>query len=156
NVRTQSNSEGVKLTYDDNSPTAVIQDPNQPFERLLTVITGSASDVDTPITGVDIAISTGASYPYEDFYWNGTGWQGTARWLPASGTFGSANVNWSFTGSTPTWINNRVYNVHARPMDSAGNNNNIASSTFTFDNTPATAGISYPTASLAVRSLAMV
>ncbi len=159
NVRTQTIGESAALVYDAVDPTAAILDPDAAYERSLGRITGTAVDADTAIALIDIAISTGSSAPYTDQYWNGSAWQPGIYWLSASPTDGSFNTSsegWYFTGSTPTWINNRIYKIQVKPKDSSLNNNTIVNSTFTFDNTPALAAVVVPASLAASQSLTLV
>ena len=162
NVKTQSVAEGVTFVYDDTNPLATIADPNQAYEKSLSIISGGSSDGATSITTVEVAISTGASAPFTDYFWNGSGWQSgpTPYWFTTSavdGAFNSGNEDWTFTGSTPTWLNNRIYRVQVRSQDSAQNFSSVVASTFTFDNTPAGAGVVVPSAgSSAYRALTLI
>ncbi|MFN0117549.1 MAG: hypothetical protein ACKVQC_04550, partial [Elusimicrobiota bacterium] len=161
NVRTQTIGESVTLIYDENDPTAFIQDPNQAYEKSLPTISGTSQDSNTAITQVQVAISTGTSAPYTDQFWNGSSWVAgpSITWLSASatdGSFNSTSEDWYFTGSTPTWVNNKIYKVHVRPVDSAGNNTTVVVSTFTYDNTPAVSAVVVPSNLSAYRALALV
>jgi len=140
---------------------ATITDPDQPFERSLGTLSGGSSDATTSITTVEVAISTGSSSPFTDFFWNGAAWQAgpSAYWLTATavdGSFNSASEDWTFTGSTPTWINNRIYKIHSRAQDSALNYSAVTASTFTFDNNSAASGVVVPADGTAYRSLTLV
>ncbi|MCB4756877.1 MAG: Ig-like domain repeat protein, partial [Elusimicrobia bacterium] len=148
NEKTWSLSERKTFLYDSGSPNATFSDPNQDFERVLSIVSGGSTDNDSPITLVEVAISTGVAAPYTDQYWDGSKWvTGDPIWFNAEaidGNYNTTSEGWKFSASTPTWLNNRIYKVHAKPKDSAGNNANIAVATFTFDDTPATAGIVEP------------
>jgi hypothetical protein len=157
NVYTQTLAERKTFLYDNASPSAGILDPDQPYERSLSIISGTAADSATPISGVEVAISTGASF---DYYWSGSNWiQGPAIWMNASagdGTFNSTSEDWLINSSLPTYINNRAYQVTVRPADAAGNKVNQYTASFVYDTVPATSAVTSPPLLTAYQSLALV
>src|SRR5262249_32719763 len=104
NIRTYTIGEGTTFIYDAAAPRVTILEPNAPYERTMPPLSGSASDVGTSISLVQVSISSGAVAPFQSVYWNGTSWQVGAFYFnatPTDGTFNSASENWHFTGSTP-------------------------------------------------------
>ncbi len=149
NVTTYPVSARSIFFYDGNPPSVTIQNPSVPYKNSLPIISGQSSDVDTNITGVQVAISTGGP-SFTNYYWNGTGWQAgpSVVWLNAAATdlsFNSPSEAWNLTGaSTPTWITGITYKIQAQSTDEAANVSSIVSTTFTFDNAFPTLAITNP------------
>ncbi|OVE77370.1 hypothetical protein BVX98_02980, partial [bacterium F11] len=161
NVRTQTIGEGITFVYDETGPTATIVDPNEDYEKSLPILSGGSSDPTTSITNVEVAISTGIAAPYTAQVWNGSSWQAgpSLVWINATAEnppFNTNNENWFLDHSTPTWINDVVYKIHVRAKDAADNTGTVNTSTFTFDDTPATAGVVIPAGDSAHRALTLV
>jgi len=132
NVRIQTLAEGNTFYFDQGNPTVTILDPNATFKRSLPTISGTASDATSNIAQVQVWISTGGPLN-ENFYWNGTAWQGSVFPLSATAAL-SQSLTWTLTGaSLPTWATGVLYKVKAQSTDEAANQSSVASSTFTFD-----------------------
>ncbi|OVE77226.1 hypothetical protein BVX98_03255, partial [bacterium F11] len=135
NVRTQTLDERETFKYDEVKPTVSLADPDADYERALDVISGGSSDGATFVTGVEVSVSTGGG-AFEDFFWNGSGWQVGSYWFAASAKnapFDSGSEEWQSTNSTPTWVTGITYKVKVKSTDQAGNESDVVSSTFTFD-----------------------
>ena len=161
NVKTYPLSARSNFFYDQNPPAVTIQAPNANFINSLPILSGQSTDAAVTLTGVQVAISTGGA-AFTNFFWNGTTWQAgpTPYWFNApatDGSFNSGSEPWNLTGaSTPTWANGVTYKVQAQSTDEAALASSIVSTTFTYDNVPASAGITQPPSLAAYNALTLV
>ena len=97
--------------------------------RVAPTIGGTASDgTGSGVRQVETSIRQNST----NVYWDGTGWVGEERWLPAAGT-----AIWSYTATTPAWTDGTEYTIRSRATDPAGNTEIPgAGIRFVFDVTP--------------------
>jgi hypothetical protein len=102
-----------------------------------TAISGTAAaGSGISVTGVVLTVMDTTSHQY----WNGTGWQGGATTVPASGT-----TSWSYSFSLSHQTNNHAYSVVATAADSAGNTPTPSTTaTWTVDTSLPTVSVGYP------------
>ncbi|HPU23710.1 MAG TPA: fibronectin type III domain-containing protein, partial [Candidatus Kapabacteria bacterium] len=130
-----SNASAVGYTYttgetyivDHTNPSATISSPaNNSYQKSISSIIGTASDVGTPNSGVqsvEIAIwvdnNTNGSFDAGDYYWNGSNWTTATNQTWVNATTSDSWVNWSYSLSITS--GDAVYYVERRVVDQAGN-----------------------------------
>ncbi len=137
------------FVYDSNLPLGTIQNPNTPFERSLSVISGTAGDAATSLKSglLNVKVAIEQNPAGSGNWWDGVGFNITA--IQYSDDGGDAgNIVWVAvststdpgtwtmqSSSVPAWTNDTTYLVKMRAQDVALNfSNPISSYTFTYDN----------------------
>ncbi|MCG2725771.1 MAG: Ig-like domain repeat protein, partial [Elusimicrobia bacterium] len=139
---TETVSGESSFRFDVSSPTAYIQEPeNNTRHNVLNLITGTAQDsfnVNYPqIRIYDIPLAK---------YWSeSSGWIDISTWnIVNSSSAMSGEFTWIYDSSAIIWPDrDNELEVEIKVMDEAGNYS-IVSSTFSFDKTPPTSAILYP------------
>jgi len=111
------------IVLDTTKPTAGITSPaDGKIDSTLYTISGTASDVESGVSKVELQITDGTNYVASDL----VSYITTSTWLNATGT-----DSWTFNTSSVKWEDNIAYTIKARSTDAAGNISDIASVTFT-------------------------
>ncbi|MGH7442773.1 MAG: hypothetical protein ACREKE_08895, partial [bacterium] len=145
------------FVWDSSGPPVQLQAPDQAYEPApLSILSGTAFDSGSGVyfSGLS-AIGVSIKNIGLGEYWNGTTFSGNLSeiFLPVSSAFtqgtrnsqGAQSVNWSLTGSTPTWVSGTSYRVNVQAQDAAGNPNvNLSSFTFIYDANIPQVGVTLP------------
>jgi hypothetical protein len=114
------------VVFDSTPPTSGIAHIND-YVNTLTGIAGIANDDISGVQKVEICIIRNT----DNYYWTGSAWSSTEKWLTADGT-----STWSYSWTPET---DGVYTIMSRATDNAGNTESPSSNvTFTYDKTKPT------------------
>jgi hypothetical protein len=118
-------SKSNTFRFDSTQPWSNITYPlNSSVASTLSKVEGTAND-DSGIRNVEIAIIR----VKDDYYWNGTSWTKSKRWLLATGT-----TTWSYNSTEVAWQSGEKYTIRSRAIDIATNIELVKpGNTFTFD-----------------------
>jgi hypothetical protein len=128
------------LRLDTVAPTSSVTNfPPSPHINSLEAVNGTSQDDFSGSTGVEISIER----VLDQFYWNGTGWQGQEYWLTCTGT-----TQWTFDTTNVNWVSEREYAITSRATDLAGNLEVPTETTiFTYDSTSPSVTMIHPVGS---------
>jgi hypothetical protein len=144
---TETPGAGKSFTIDNSPPVSSISAPaDKSISASVTTISGTATDALSGVSQVQITIMRVS----DTKYWNGSVWGGIF-WLNATGT-----STWTFN-ATGAFTASGAYTVQSRATDVAGNVETPgAGISFTVDNVPPVAVITFPAANSRINTAPVI